>query len=110
MASKKTCTCSIKSPEGKLEVPTSFRREPYEPLAVVGLAIKFPQEATSVENFWRLLLEKRCAMTEWPEDRLNIDAFHHPDPSRRGTVGLPEYCYFIILKVCHRSRFEEATF
>ena len=60
--------------------------EPYEPLAVVGFSLKFPQEATSVEGFWKMLLEKRCAMTEWPEDRLNIDAFYHPDNTQRGTV------------------------
>ena len=110
MASKQTCTCSIKSSERKLEDPKSLHGEPYESLAVVGLAIKFPQEATSVEKFWRMLLEKRCAMTEWPTDRLNIDAFHHPDPSRRGTVGSPKYGNFTVLKAYHRLHFVEATF
>ena len=99
----------MKSSGTKLEDPTSIHREPYEPLAVVGLAIKFPQEATSVANFWRMLLEKRCAMTEWPGNRLNIDAFHHPDPSRRGTVGPPDYYVFAVLKAYHRSLFVEAT-
>ena len=57
-----------------------------EPIAVVGFSIKFPQDATSHESFWKMLMEKRCSMTEWPQDRLNLDAFYHPDSSRPDTV------------------------
>ena len=55
-------------------------------VAVIGFSLKFPQEATTAESFWKLLDEGRSAMTEFPKDRLNIDAFYHPDSSRRGTV------------------------
>lgn len=58
-----------------------------EPIAVVGLSLKFPQEATSPEAFWKMLLEKRCAMTEIPPDRMNVDAFHGVDQSRTDTAG-----------------------
>ncbi|KAI9692404.1 MAG: Type I Iterative PKS [Bathelium mastoideum] len=58
----------------------------HEPLAVTGFAFKLPAEATSVEDFWRILLEKRCVMTEFPPDRVNIDAFYHPDTTRPDTV------------------------
>lgn len=47
-------------------------------IAVCGLALKFPQDASSEKGFWAMLLEKRSAMTEFPPDRLNVDAFHHP--------------------------------
>lgn len=46
-----------------------------EPLAVVGLALKFPQGAHNTEAFWKLLLEKRSALTKVPEGRYNADAF-----------------------------------
>ena len=49
-----------------------------EPVAVIGFSLKFPQDATSSETFWEMMAEKRSAMTEFPADRLNIDAFYHP--------------------------------
>ena len=55
-------------------------------IAVVGLAVKFPQEASSIEGFWSMLAQGRCAMTDFPSDRLNIDAFYHPDASRYESV------------------------
>lgn len=53
-----------------------------EGIAVVGYSLEFPQDATSSEGFWKMMAEKRCAMTEFPPDRLNIDAFYHPDANR----------------------------
>jgi hypothetical protein len=57
-----------------------------EAIAVVGFSIKFPQDAVSPASFWSMLEERRCAMTTWPEDRINLDAFYHPDSDRRDTV------------------------
>lgn len=58
-----------------------------EPIAVVGLSLKFPDDATTPESFWKLLLEKRCASREMPEDRANMEAFYHPDGSRPDAVS-----------------------
>ena len=60
-----------------------------EPIAVVGFSLKFPQEATSPDAFWDMMVEKRCAMTEWPKERLNLEAFYHPDTNRLDTVRIP---------------------
>ncbi len=49
-----------------------------EPVAVIGFSLKFPQDATSPGAFWKLMAEKRSAMTDFPADRLNIEAFYHP--------------------------------
>ena len=57
------------------------------PLAVVGLSLKFPQDAVSPEAFWDMLVEGRCASTEFPSDRLNIDSFYNPDTSRLDTLS-----------------------
>ena len=59
-----------------------------EPIAVVGLSLKFPQEATSAESFWEMLYEGRCAMTEFPQDRFNIEAFYDCDSPGSGTVSV----------------------
>ena len=56
------------------------------PIAVVGLACRFPQDATSPEKFWQMLVEGRSARSEVPKDRFNIDAFHHAGDSRTGSV------------------------
>ncbi|KAI1153546.1 beta-ketoacyl synthase [Nemania diffusa] len=61
-------------------------RDLLEPLAIVGLFLKFPQDATSPDEFWKMILEKRCAMTEFPSDRFNIDAFYGLDNSRADTI------------------------
>lgn len=60
-----------------------------EPIAVVGFSLKFPQEATSADAFWDMMMEKRCAMTEWPKERLNLEAFYPPDTNRLDTVRIP---------------------
>lgn len=55
------------------------------PLAVIGLSFEFPGEATSEEGFWQMIQEGRCASSDFPTDRLNIDAFYHPDGDRPST-------------------------
>lgn len=58
-----------------------------EPLAIVGMAAKLPGDASSVDQFWKMLLQGRSAATSFPKERLNADAFYHPDPDHGGTVG-----------------------
>jgi acyl transferase domain-containing protein len=60
--------------------------EKLEPIAVIGFSFRFPQDATSVEDFWKMLVEKRNAMTEWPQDRLHLESFYHPEIGRKETV------------------------
>ena len=57
-----------------------------EPLAVVGMAFRGPQEATDTEKLWDFLLRARQAMAPFPPERINADAFWHPDPEHGGTV------------------------
>ena len=67
--------------------PEVLEADILEPIAVVGLSFKFPQEATSTQAFWEMMSTKRCAMTEFPADRWNQGAFYHPDPDRYDAVG-----------------------
>lgn len=57
------------------------------PIAVVGLAFEFPDDAKSAEKFWQMLCDGRSASTDFPKDRLNIDAFYHPDTNRPSSVS-----------------------
>ncbi|KAJ6006467.1 Acyl transferase/acyl hydrolase/lysophospholipase [Penicillium sp. IBT 35674x] len=56
-----------------------------EPIAVIGLATRFPQEATTTEALWELLLQARSTWSTIPKERFNADAFFHPDPEHGGT-------------------------
>ena len=71
----------------RLHDESATNRDALEPIAVIGLDLKLPQDAVSAETFWRLLIEGRSAMTEVPKDRFNLDAFYHPDATRANAVG-----------------------
>lgn len=58
------------------------------PLAIVGLSLKFPQDAVSSESFWDMIVEGRCASTDFPPDRLNIDSHHNVNPNRLDSLSL----------------------
>jgi hypothetical protein len=49
-------------------------------IAVCGFSIKFPQEATSSEAFWNMMVERRCAMTGFPAHRMRGDGFCRDKP------------------------------
>ena len=59
-----------------------------ESVAIIGMSFGFPQDATSSEPFWRMLMEQRNTATNFPTDRLNVDAMYHPDGNRRGQVSV----------------------
>ena len=65
-----------------------FDKANVEAVAIIGFSLKFPQDATSPDLFWKMMMEKRCAMTEFPANRLNIDSFYHPDNNKRNTIPL----------------------
>jgi acyl transferase domain-containing protein len=57
----------------------------HDGLAIVGFSFKFPG-AEDPDSFWKILMEGQNVMTEIPKDRINVDAFHHPNPDRKDTV------------------------
>jgi hypothetical protein len=67
---------------GSSSESTTLEDDGLEPIAIVGLALKFPQDATSPEAFWQMLVEGRSAMTDVPKERFNVDAFQKPESSK----------------------------
>ncbi|KAF2096874.1 reducing polyketide synthase [Rhizodiscina lignyota] len=55
------------------------------PVAIVGLACRFPGDATSPSKFWDLLKNGKDAYSA-TTDRYNADSFYHPKASNRQNV------------------------
>lgn len=56
----------------------------HEPIAIVGMGLRFPGGADGVEEFWDLLVAGRDGVTEIPADRWDVDAMFDPDPEAHG--------------------------
>lgn len=55
-----------------------------EPVAIVGMACRFPGGGELAEDFWQTLLDGKNAVTEVPQERWNIDDYYSPDPGAAG--------------------------
>ncbi|KAH9904009.1 iterative type I polyketide synthase [Xylariomycetidae sp. FL2044] len=55
-----------------------------EPIAIIGFANRFPDEASTTEGLWRFLLKARSGFSGFPEGRIGA-GHYHPDPNHRGT-------------------------
>ncbi|MGK5533732.1 type I polyketide synthase, partial [Streptomyces sp. URMC 129] len=88
-------------------VPTGARRAPAadgtparaggaarpddDPIAIIGMACRFPGDAHSPEALWRLLADGGEAITPFPADRgWDLDALYDPDPGAPGRVTVRE--------------------
>ncbi len=55
-----------------------------EPIAIVGMACRFPDGADRPEDYWDLLVEKRDAVSEIPRERMDLDPVFDARPLTPG--------------------------
>ncbi|MGI9183167.1 MAG: type I polyketide synthase, partial [Longimicrobiaceae bacterium] len=65
----------------------AVERARHEPIAIVGMACRFPGGADTPEAFWHLLREGADAVREVPRERWELEALYDPDPDAPGKTA-----------------------
>ena len=63
-----------------------LERAQKEPVAIVGLGVRFPGGASTPDSFWDLLSNGVDAITEIPSSRWPIDQYYNADPDAPGKM------------------------
>ncbi len=74
---------ALKETQARLD---TLERARSEPIAIVGMACRFPGGANDPDSYWRLLCDGVDAIGPIPPDRWNADDFYDPDPAAPGKM------------------------
>ena len=77
-------TREIRQLRGRLEALETWYADP---VAIVGMACRFPGGASSPRDYWRMLLERVDGVTEVPAERWAARDFYDPDPAVPGKAN-----------------------
>src|SRR3954467_774847 len=53
-------------------------------IAIIGIGCRFPGGVNDAETFWKLLLERRDAVSEIPADRFSVERYYDREPAIPG--------------------------
>lgn len=79
----KRALLEVREMRAKME---AMERAAREPIAIIGMACRYPGAVNNADDFWRLLSQGVDAITEIPKERWNIDSFYDPDPDAAGRI------------------------
>ncbi|RYP42065.1 hypothetical protein DL767_000577 [Monosporascus sp. MG133] len=66
---------------------------PFEPVAIIGMAMRLPGRVRNETDFWNLLSGKKSGLCDVPKDRFNIHGFYDP-AGKAGTIPI-NWGYFL---------------
>ncbi|MEV7174934.1 type I polyketide synthase [Streptomyces sp. NPDC093224] len=75
---------------GTVPIASVARPEPLtgagdDPIAIVGMACRYPGGVSTPEELWQLLVDERDAVTGFPVNRgWDIEGIYHPEPGKEG--------------------------
>ncbi|MFN6535678.1 MAG: type I polyketide synthase, partial [Nostoc sp. EkiNYC01] len=72
---------ALKEMRGKLE---AIERAKTEPIAVIGMACRFPGGADNPDAFWQILQHGVDTIQEIPQERWDTAAYYSPNPDAEG--------------------------
>jgi len=73
--------------QGKQQhVKKHHRSFKHEPIAIIGMACRFPGNADQTEEFWNNLLEGKDGLEEVPANRWDINDYYDPDRKKPGKM------------------------
>ncbi|MTJ54462.1 type I polyketide synthase [Anabaena sp. UHCC 0253] len=64
----------------------NVERQKTEPIAIIGMGLRFPGGVKNPETFWQLLANGKDAITEIPAQRWDVDRYYDPDPDAPGKM------------------------
>jgi len=62
-------------------------RSSSEPVAIIGMGLRFPGCGSDPDEFWRMIAEGRDAVTSIPQDRWDRDALYAPEAAVPGKIN-----------------------
>ena len=65
----------------------ALRAASLEPIAIVGMACRFPGDCATPEAFWKLLRDGKSPVGPVPKDRWDIDHFYDVNPKTPGRIN-----------------------
>lgn len=74
---------ALEKVQGRLN---ELERARTEPIAIIGMACRFPGQANDPEGFWRMLREGADCITDVPASRWDAESYYDPDPAAPGKM------------------------
>lgn len=57
------------------------------PIAIVGMSCRLSGDVSTLHDFWQMVSRMRCGWSEIPQERFSKDAYHHPNPAKKGAFN-----------------------
>jgi acyl transferase domain-containing protein len=57
------------------------------PIAIIGMSCRLSGDVSTLDGFWETVSRSRDGWSEIPEERFSKDAYHHPNPAKKGTFN-----------------------